>query len=107
MAPELIEQKSFNHKADIWSCGIIAYILLYSMPPFKGDNDEKIREKIKTSSMNVPMDDDYWKDATEGCRAFVKKLLAHNPDDRPNARDLLNPDPAIGDKWLRDNAIVE
>ena len=35
MAPELLHEKPrFNHKADIWSCGVIAYILLFGLPPY-------------------------------------------------------------------------
>ena len=38
IAPEVLN-KSYNHKCDIWSCGVITYILLSGMPPFNGQSD--------------------------------------------------------------------
>ena len=108
MAPELIGEKpAFNHKADIWSCGIIAYILLFSIPPFRGKDDDTVRDLIKDESKGVPMEDVFWTDGrvSEGCKAFVKKLLTYESSSRPNAKDLL--DPVNGDKWLIENAVIE
>jgi calcium-dependent protein kinase len=39
IAPEVI-RKSYDNKCDLWSCGIIAYILLSGYPPFMGENDK-------------------------------------------------------------------
>ena len=106
MAPEMIGEKGvFNHKADIWSCGIIAYILLFSQPPYKGTSDEDIRQTIAKNSRNVPMTDDFWEGKSEDCKAFVRKLLTYDVASRPNAKKLL--DPKKGDKWLRENAKFE
>jgi len=46
IAPEILE-KNYNEKCDIWSCGVILYIMLCGYPPFNGANNEAIMEKVK------------------------------------------------------------
>lgn len=42
MAPEIIEEKKYDHRVDIWSAGVICYILLSGRPPFKGRTKQDI-----------------------------------------------------------------
>ena len=81
MAPEMLDQAPYSHKADIWSCGIIAFILLSGMPPFKGQHDADIAETIRNNSKNgPPMDDMFWKSVSTECKAFVRELLTYDPE---------------------------
>jgi calcium-dependent protein kinase len=43
IAPEVLN-KEYDERCDVWSVGIILYILLIGKPPFDGDNDEEITE---------------------------------------------------------------
>jgi calcium-dependent protein kinase len=45
MAPEVMEM-DYDLKSDIWSCGVILYLLLCGYPPFNG-NESEIKAKIK------------------------------------------------------------
>jgi len=46
IAPEVLNKK-YNHKCDIWSSGVISYIVLSGIPPFNGANDQEIMANVK------------------------------------------------------------
>ena len=52
IAPEVLN-KSYNSKCDIWSVGVITYILLSGQPPFNGENDKDIMKKATKASTHV------------------------------------------------------
>ena len=51
--PEVLEGK-YSQKCDIWSAGVILYILLFGEPPFKGSSDNDLYEKIKKIDYSFP-----------------------------------------------------
>jgi len=46
IAPEVLKRK-YNEKCDVWSCGIIMYILLTGKPPYTGITDKKVLDKVE------------------------------------------------------------
>ena len=93
MAPEVIK-KCYNEKCDIWSCGVIMYFLLAARPPFAGENNDEISDRILSGqydTSSTPFDK-----VSKNCLDLLKKLL----DLRANKR--LTAEQALSHPWFED-----
>lgn len=84
IAPEVLE-KNYNEKCDLWSCGVILYILLTGKPPFGGSDDDEIIARIMKGVYN---ENELSKKSPES-RDLIKKMLDKNPKTRISALDAL------------------
>jgi len=77
MAPEIFNEKKYNEKADIWSLGIVMYILLTGKAPYFGNDDERIIAQAKKGIFNrkLLIDTEISKQAL----TLIDKLLAKDP----------------------------
>jgi len=91
IAPEVLQSK-YNEKCDVWSCGVIMYILLCGSPPFAG-NDEEILEKIKKGKFQ--MKDDPWPKISAEAKDLLKHMLEMNVLSRSSAQKCLT------HKWFK------
>jgi calcium-dependent protein kinase len=62
MAPEVLKE-NYDEKCDVWSAGVILYIMLCGYPPFNASKDELIFEKIKKGEFQFKPKD--WKNISE------------------------------------------
>jgi len=91
IAPEVLAG-SYGAKCDVWSCGVIAYIVLSGVPPFNGHSDEEIYDRIMEGRYNF--DGDEWSDISDEAIDFICNLLTYEEKDRPDASE------ALTHKWL-------
>jgi len=75
-------------QVDLWSIGVIVYILLCGFPPFYGDNDAQMFKKIKAASYKFLSP--YWDPISADAKDFVAKLLVVDPRKRMTAAEALN-----------------
>jgi calcium-dependent protein kinase len=87
IAPEVL-LKRYNEKCDIWSCGVIMYILLSQRPPFGGRDDYEIMETVKTGQYDLsspPFDT-----ISEEAKDLIRKTLEMDVNKRITAEEALN-----------------
>lgn len=107
IAPEILG-KHYSSPVDLWSTGVITYILLCGYPPFGGENEKEIYQKIRQCIYSF--DGPEWLVRTSLSMDFIRRLLEPNPVIRmtlPQAllhpwiiyegHDLLTQDPSL---WL-------
>lgn len=83
MAPEILKGESYSYEVDWWSLGCISFDLLTGNPPFTGNNNKKIMDKILASKKNLKFPFYLSLDAKD----FLRKLLTVNVDKRYNLDD--------------------
>ena len=86
MSPELLKC-NYSTPTDIWSTGIIAYIILCGYPPFNGDDDREIFDAISRGHFDFPSAG--WVDKSPLCMDFIKCLLRRDPRKRCTAEEAL------------------
>ncbi|CAK75708.1 unnamed protein product (macronuclear) [Paramecium tetraurelia] len=91
IAPEVLNHQ-YNEKCDIWSCGIILYILLCGYPPFSGKSENQILDRVKAGKFNFDPED--WDQISKEAKEFITKLLRMDPNKRLSAKQ------ALDDPWL-------
>lgn len=87
IAPEVISCQPLSTAADMWSIGVITYILLSGLSPFQGDTDEETLKNI--IAMKYEFDAHYFNLTSAMAKDFIQKLLVKNPDDRMTAEECL------------------
>jgi calcium-dependent protein kinase len=94
IAPEVLFEK-YDEKCDIWSCGVIMYIMLCGYPPFNGENDNEILNRIKTGKYVYPEEE--WDNVSDEAKDLISKMLTFSPTDRYSASQCL------GHTWLTEH----
>jgi len=86
MAPEVLK-RNYGQEIDIWSAGVILYILLCGVPPFWAETDEGIAQAIIRS--RIDFEREPWPKVSDNAKDLVSKMLDNNPYTRLTAQQVL------------------
>uniref|UniRef100_D8QJE3 Protein kinase domain-containing protein n=1 Tax=Schizophyllum commune (strain H4-8 / FGSC 9210) TaxID=578458 RepID=D8QJE3_SCHCM len=92
VAPEVLTHQGHSKAVDMWSTGIITYVLLCGYSPFRSEDAQTLLKE--TSEAKIEFHDRYWKNVSQDAKDFIRHLLNPNPKLRPTAVEALH------DKWL-------
>ena len=98
VAPEVIKGK-YNLKCDIWSAGIILYLMITGVPPFVATRTSEILTAV--ASFKLDVSSPILSHTSSELRHFLSLLLSRNPDSRPSALE------ALSHPWLHSQSLQE
>ena len=98
MAPEVIKRK-YDEKCDLWSIGVIMYILLTGRPPFDGEDDDEILKNVEKGVYDTTSDP--FPSLSNEAKDLITKLLTYDPVKRINVDDALLHD------WFKSEEFLE
>jgi len=87
VAPEILAYEPISLAADIWSLGVLAYVLLTGFSPFGGETDQETLRNITSATLDFPAE--LFEGVTEEAKEFIKECLNRNPKDRPTVKQCL------------------
>eukprot|EP00420_Gonyaulax_spinifera_P029424 CAMPEP_0197876834 /NCGR_PEP_ID=MMETSP1439-20131203/5714_1 /TAXON_ID=66791 /ORGANISM="Gonyaulax spinifera, Strain CCMP409" /LENGTH=579 /DNA_ID=CAMNT_0043496139 /DNA_START=44 /DNA_END=1782 /DNA_ORIENTATION=+ len=87
VAPQVLVGK-YDQSSDLWSLGVIMYVLLCGYPPFHGETDADVLAKVRLGNFSFTAAD--WRGVSEDAKNLIRWLLKMNPRDRYTAEQALN-----------------
>ena len=87
VAPEILRLEKYGVKADMWSLGVITYILLGGYPPFYADNNKDLIRMTKRGKFEFHEGE--WGEISQGVKDMISSMLVLDPSKRASAADIL------------------
>jgi len=95
VSPQVLAGK-YDELSDLWSCGVIMYVLLCGYPPFYGESDADVLSKVRLGNFSFNAAD--WKNISEDAKKLIRNLLKMSPKERYSAEK------ALKDVWIENKA---
>lgn len=87
LAPEVLKGR-YNEKCDVWSCGVILYILLCGSPPFGGDTDKEIFEAVKAGKISFDFEE--FRSVSNDVKNLIENCCLKDVAKRMSAQQAVN-----------------
>ncbi|XP_075169287.1 obscurin isoform X4 [Haematobia irritans] len=87
VSPEVVNKEGVSFSHDMWSVGLITYVLLSGFNPFRGSNDRETLQRIKEGHWDFS--DSIWTHISDDGRDFIKRLLVYSPEERMDVKTAL------------------
>ncbi|XP_064486717.1 calcium/calmodulin-dependent protein kinase type 1-like [Ornithodoros turicata] len=95
VAPEVLAQKPYGKAVDVWSIGVIAYILLCGYPPFYDESDANLFAQILKGEFEF--DSPYWDEISDSAKDFIRHLICVDVENRYTCKQ------ALAHPWISGN----
>lgn len=92
VAPEIVKNQPYDQACDMWSVGVVIYVMLCGYTPFSEKTQDKVFERIKAGEYKFDKGD--WSKVSEEAKDLIKGLMCINPDKRLTAGQ------ALRSKWI-------
>ncbi|OVA03272.1 Protein kinase domain [Macleaya cordata] len=87
MAPEVLK-RNYGPEVDVWSAGVILYILLCGVPPFWAETEQGVAQAIIRSVIDFKRDP--WPKVSDNAKDLVRRMLDPDPKKRLSAHEVLD-----------------
>ncbi|MES1922081.1 hypothetical protein MHBO_003599, partial [Bonamia ostreae] len=88
VAPEVLIGEGYGKEIDLWSLGVIMYVVLRGALPFSGKDRKTIMNRIKTQKLTFSSEK--WATISSEAKDLITKLLQIKPENRINITDAMN-----------------
>jgi serine/threonine protein kinase len=88
VAPEVLLGRDYTEKVDVWSCGVILYIMLSGIPPFYGDSAAEIFEAVIRGNLRFPSR--IFRSVSSGAKDLLRKMICRDDSRRFSAEQALS-----------------
>lgn len=80
LAPEMVQGKDYTSKVDIWSAGVLLYILMSGTVPFIDENQQQLFRKIAEAKYVLEGDD--WDHVSDDAKLMIRNIMHKDPHQR-------------------------
>lgn len=98
-APEIVERDAVGFYTDMWSVGVLAYVLLSGLSPFAGETDVETLKNVKACDWEF--DEEAFRNVSDEAKDFIRRLLVKNKEKRMTAHECLE------HVWLTGDSIAK
>ena len=88
VAPEVLLGREYDEKVDVWSCGVILYIMLAGIPPFYGDSAAEIFEAVVRANLRFPSR--IFRTVSPAAKDLLRKMISRDSSRRFSAEQALS-----------------
>ena len=89
MAPEILKEEKYDFKIDVFSAGIVFYIVLFGKMPFSGDCYDEVIKNNKRCKIDFSFNEDSGIDFSDECLDLLKKMLLKDKNERISSKEAL------------------
>ncbi|KAB2005601.1 hypothetical protein ERO13_D11G258400v2 [Gossypium hirsutum] len=87
VAPEVVMGRAYNEKADVWSAGVVLYVMLAGVPPFYGETAEEIFEAVLRGNLRFPSR--IFRSVSAEVKDLLRKMICRDVSRRWSAEQVL------------------